>query len=557
MIRETINIGQHSFICDYYDKSELSDNYKTKFVMLRPIVLNNDAISIPEVFILEKSIITDEVNMNTVYPVISEIERYTSNIDNFIDINKQFYSFYNKDNSEKIFDCNILKIYHPNTKTKNNKTIIHVYTIINNVKFHFFCKPYLDNETHSNNEFIINNSIYSEYIEIPVPNIRDLISKETYYNEDIIPLYDNKVFIPTYTWILDYVNITENSNTYRQYLYNDANDLTYNFPLNITIFPYSKLDFDTYLPDTDLDPNSDSFVYYNDITITSKLGFNNKGKLVVQTEFDYKDKDKFSSVKEAYQYYKGVSFADYLNIEYEADDEHYDYDTHGELLTKQYQCAYLLELASDTNFKNIIYRSQLIEGLTLFNDVDNRNFEIPIFTRWEQLPELLIARIIFIDRYLGIITESNFTVITKEYYKYLVRYTDTEIYRIDLQSMQDKFVENVKCIIKKNTTEQSLGLQNNMPKIIYKPVFYKVQDLQNIQIRQNVTQNIGVNLINYLSKVESFNINIDGLKIIESARNDSYVIFKIQANKLKSTSGTYHICNQDDEYISSGQWSIY
>jgi hypothetical protein len=123
--------------------------------------------------------------------------------------------------------------------------------------------------------------------------------------------------------------------------------------------------------------------------------------------------------------------------------------------------------------------------------------------------------------------------------------------------MQDKFVENVKCIIKKNTTEQSLGLQNNMPKIIYKPVFYKVQDLQNIQIRQNVTQNIGVNLINYLSKVESFNINIDGLKIIESARNDSYVIFKIQANKLKSTSGTYHICNQDDEYISSGQWSIY
>ena len=269
------------------------------------------------------------------------------------------------------------------------------------------------------------------------------------------------------------------------------------------------------------------------------------------------NKDKFSSVKDAYQYYKGVSFSDYLNIEYEADDEHYDYDIHGELLTKQYQCAYLLELASDTNFKNIIYRSQLIEGVTLFNDVDNRNFEIPIFTRWEQLPELLIARIIFIDRYLGIITESNFTVITKEYYKYLVRYTDTEIYRIDLQSMQDKFVENVKCIIKKNTTEQSLGLQNNMPKIIYKPVFYKVQDLQNIQIRQNVTQNIGVNLINYLSKVESFNINIDGLKIIESARNDSYVIFKIQANKLKSTSGTYHICNQDDEYISSGQWSIY
>jgi hypothetical protein len=128
---------------------------------------------------------------------------------------------------------------------------------------------------------------------------------------------------------------------------------------------------------------------------------------------------------------------------------------------------------------------------------------------------------------------------------------------IDLQDMQDKFIENVKCIIKKNNTEQTVGLQANMPKIIYKPVFYKVQDLQNIQIRQGVTQNIGINLMNYLSKVEAFNLNLDGKKFIETARNDSFIIFKIQANTLNSTSGTYHICNQDDEYISSGQWTLY
>jgi hypothetical protein len=62
--------------------------------------------------------------------------------------------------------------------------------------------------------------------------------------------------------------------------------------------------------------------------------------------------------------------------------------------------------------------------------------------------------------------------------------------------------------------------------------------------------------MNYLSKVESFNININGNRIVESSRNDSYVIFKIQANKLVGTSGTYHICNQDNEYISSGQWNL-
>ena len=278
---------------------------------------------------------------------------------------------------------------------------------------------------------------------------------------------------------------------------------------------------------------------------------------MLKTTVNYNDKYNFNSVKEAYQYYKNISFNDYLDIEYDIDDEINDYDNNGNLLTKQYQCAYVLELASDTNFKNIIYRSKFVEGITLFDDIDNRNFDIPVFNRWEQLPEVLIARVIFIDRYLGIILQSNFTVITKEYYKYLVRYTDKKIYSINLQDMQDKFVENVKCVIKKNTTEQSLGLQSSTPKIIYKPVFYRVQDLQNIQIRQDVTQNIGINLMNYLSKVESFNLNINGQKIIESARNDNYVIFKIQANKLTTTGGTYHICNQDDEYISSGQWSIY
>ena len=48
-----------------------------------------------------------------------------------------------------------------------------------------------------------------------------------------------------------------------------------------------------------------------------------------------------------------------------------------------------------------------------------------------------------------------------------------------------------------------------------------------------------------------------GVQIIESARNDIYVIFKIDANVLNNlTAGEYHILNQDDEYISSGQWVV-
>lgn len=556
MIRETINIGQHSFICDFYDKSELDTNYKSKFVMLRPVVYKNEAITVPEVYIIEKSIITNEINIPSVFPVINEIEHYSTNINSFIDINIQYYQFYNSDKSEKIFNCDVLKIYHPLSKTKNNKTLIHLFAIINNVKFHFYCKPYLDNVTHSNKEFIINNNTYSEYVEILIPNFKEFISKETYYIEDIIPFNTNSTFMPTYNFALNYINMEKDGILYRRFV-NENDIIQYNFPLNITLFPYSKIEYNTFLLDEELNTNSDSFIFYNDINISSKLGFNNIGKLVLKSNFEYKEKNKFNSVQEAYQYYKNVSFSDYLNIEYEENDNNIDYDINGNLLTKQYQCAYILELASDTKFKNIIYQSKFVEGITLFDDADNREFDIPVFNQWEQLPEILVARIIFIDRYLGVISESNFTVITKEYYKYLVRYTDTQIYSLNLQDMQDKFVENVKCIIKKNTTEQALGLQNNTPKIIYKPVFYRVQDLQTIQIREGVTQNIGINLTNYLSKVESFNLNINDLKIVESARNNNYVIFKIQANKLTTKSGTYHICNQDDEYISSGQWSIY
>ena len=51
-------------------------------------------------------------------------------------------------------------------------------------------------------------------------------------------------------------------------------------------------------------------------------------------------------------------------------------------------------------------------------------------------------------------------------------------------------------------------------------------------------------------------MNIDGQQFIESARNEIYVIFKIQANRLTAISGTYHISNQDNEYISSGNYTL-
>ena len=60
-----------------------------------------------------------------------------------------------------------------------------------------------------------------------------------------------------------------------------------------------------------------------------------------------------------------------------------------------------------------------------------------------------------------------------------------------------------------------------------------------------------------MTKVESFKLIIGDTQYIETARNDIYVIFNINAADLTGTAGTYSITNQDDEYISSGTWQTY
>ena len=55
----------------------------------------------------------------------------------------------------------------------------------------------------------------------------------------------------------------------------------------------------------------------------------------------------------------------------------------------------------------------------------------------------------------------------------------------------------------------------------------------------------------YLSKT----LNSLGMQYTHS--NIFGVIFDINANMITSSGGTYNIVNQDDEYISSGNWIIY
>lgn len=118
-------------------------------------------------------------------------------------------------------------------------------------------------------------------------------------------------------------------------------------------------------------------------------------------------------------------------------------------------------------------------------------------------------------------------------------------------------IDKINCIIEKNVIEEPKVYNTKaVPKVIYKPIFYRTYDLQSIKLRMGLSQNIGINLSEYMTKVEGFKLSIEGKESIESARNDIYIIFKVDTTILSVPSGTYHILDQDGEYISSGEYEL-
>ena len=59
-----------------------------------------------------------------------------------------------------------------------------------------------------------------------------------------------------------------------------------------------------------------------------------------------------------------------------------------------------------------------------------------------------------------------------------------------------------------------------------------------------------------MTKVETFKLIIENKEYIEIGRNDVYVIFDINTILLNNNEGEYNIINQDNEYLSSGKWSL-
>ncbi len=578
----------------------------------------NDILYDTDIYIIDEDDYSKVKNNegNIIYPITNKsYVGYSNNIYSFNDdlsidnLDTNIYNFYSIENNLEIasIPCDILRIYFPEVHVGLD-CILDVENFINSINFHYLIKDISKYKTKLENELKVNNSTYCEYIDIYIPNIESLFSDDILVIDhngtnlkELYPSADN-IYIPFNSLLLpfriekpdingdysEYSNIkvyeidkyySKSSNGFSskniKYLYSS---------FNVILYPYQDIDnTGQYILDKNLDYNSDIFSYDKTFELKVELRFPRpddfdtfeefesiEGIPSLIAKFNYPYDDIFD-LNTSYLKLNKITFEEYEDITKEEID---DYSEELDLETSIAKTGFYIEFASDKDFKNIIYNFNINIDLESGKVIDDLIFPLnEIFNTWSNYLDLITCRIIYIDKVTNNYIYSNPVILTKEWYKYLIN--EDEKYRLTylrknydtIDSYIEKlnneeegmvFLDNINCsIIVNNESETKNITKKNNPRIIYKPIFYKVGDLQNIRIKEGIKQNIGINLGDILSKVERFKMKINDEEIIESGRNDIYVLFQINSTSFTNSSGKYIIVNQDNEFISDGNWYLY
>ena len=346
--------------------------------------------------------------------------------------------------------------------------------------------------------------------------------------------------------------------------------------VSIFNYPNKSYFYNLYKDDKTTCPVLEAYKYYNNVTDRDYTLFINEEIQQEMADIDNVDsisQDMINIVKQV----ANVNYVDkneLLNVwktimkQTIIDEYEEEFGTPGNFV------GFRIDIASDFLFKNILFTKNVRVN---FNDIDDFSFKLNnIFNKWEQKPEKLIVRVAFYDHILGVEIKSNLVIINKEWFKYLVNKNyvyrlnyisdinkekgdiDDNMKVIELNDNNINFINSINCFIHKNTNSADITSTNQTQKIILKPIFYKVKDLQNITLRSTLPQNIGINLSEYMSKVETFKIIIGNKEYVETGRNDIFVIFNINPTYFTTTakSGKYDITNEDGTYLSSGNWKL-
>lgn len=622
MIRQNIILGEYTYIIDLY-KADYSIIYnddvdmKTtpiykKFKLLKKYDIMSNVICDTDIYFIDSE--SYENIENVIFPIPKKTATgYSTDISNFNpDLNLDnlkynTFNLYNSNLEETEILCDKVRIYLP-AINPNKTCIIDIENYINDIRFHYLVKDLSKFETKTEDEIRIGNQEYCEYIDLYIPNIENLISNQNIYILDYnniegienIKNVDDRIYVPFNTLYKKYA-IKKKTKIYKiesddKVVADYSQEFNYalNNTLNIIIYPYTGIDnSNIFILDSNKSYNSDIFT--SNISFNLKLEERFPRQMDFETYDEYKDLygipclfamfeypklNKDMSVNDSYLYFNNVNKEFYDNFDTEEIFEELEEDE------SKFKTGFLIEISSDNKFKNIIYKYNIS-----FDDedivVDDLIFPLDgIFDSWDNMPDILCARVKYIDRCINNIIISNPTIITKETYKYLIgdktkdRISFTKIYFNDsYNETQERvldmseyinnneikidgfnFIDKINCTVVEESRQNNISGEFNKPvssKIIYKPIFYRVAELQNIKIKANVKQNIGVNLSDVMTKVEAFKMIIDNIEYVETGRNDVYVLFTVNSTLFNSTGGKYTIVNQDDEFVSDGNWYLY
>lgn len=485
-----------------------------------------------------------------------------------------------------------LRIWHPTTDL-NRDMILYVDSWVNSLHIHWYCDIIQREDKHTGKERRLNQDIYNEYFEVEIPDFRDVLYGSTYIEEPSLILRNeyskNKI---KYAEDEQYSRAIHKDTDYKVYeeleepedgciqladmnlllhywKYHKEDDGTemkeyvenpYSIPemisLNVTLYPWKSIsDNGIFTINKYAKPASCYFVDDFKMSIKASFEFIN-GTISVVGRFCYPE--SFSSIESAWQRIYSTDFSKYKSLSEKAKD----YEDLKEILGDSLEMVkYTCIVSSDYLSKNIIH-----EEISYSDRVDDFLFPMKdLFSKWSQVPDNVYVRLIMEDRAIGKNCSSPTVLFTKDKLKYTIneqQYTRLSIKKkeTDIDDMNKEnfnFISNMNCrIVKSNDDKQQIQKNSVQPRIIYKPIFFKVQDLQNIVLRSNMSQNIGISLSSYVNKVDEFILSIGENKWHESSRTSSFVIFNVNSKLIKEATGKYDILTSDNEYLSTGNYTI-
>ena len=485
-----------------------------------------------------------------------------------------------------------LRIWHPTTDL-NRDMILYVDSWVNSLHIHWYCDIIQREDKHTGKERRLNQDIYNEYFEVEIPDFRDVLYGSTYieepslifrneYSKNKIKYAEDEQYSRAIHKDTDYkvyeeleepedgcIQLADMNLLLHYWKYHKEDDGTemkeyvenpYSIPemisLNVTLYPWKSVsDNGIFTINKYAKPASCYFVDDFKMSIKASFEFIN-GTISVVGRFCYPE--SFSSIESAWQRIYSTDFSKYKSLSEKAKD----YEDLKEILGDSLEMVkYTCIVSSDYLSKNIIH-----EEISYSDRVDDFSFPMKdLFSKWSQVPDNVYVRLIMEDRAIGKNCSSPTVLFTKDKLKYTIneqQYTRLSIKKkeTDIDDMNKEnfnFISNINCrIVKSNDDKQQIQKNSVQPRIIYKPIFFKVQDLQNIVLRSNMSQNIGISLSSYVNKVDEFILSIGENKWHESSRTSSFVIFNVNSKLIKEATGKYDILTSDNEYLSTGNYTI-